>query len=106
MKQQCYICKKWYTGIFQHLQRSKCIENARKKNVPAVPFHSVLVPGTDTCENNMNDFLTSDLDMLGMDPVITSNQHSSLMDTSHNTDDVGTALSDDCRVVVLHDTSQ
>jgi len=76
MKQQCYICKKWYTGIIQHLQRSMCIENARKKNVPAVPFHVVQLPETETFEINKNDSLASNLDMLGMDPGITSNQHS------------------------------
>jgi len=60
MKQQCQICKKWFSRIVHHLNRSKCIEIAKKK-VSLVPIYAMntfaAVPSDDDANGSTNNYL-------------------------------------------------
>ena len=69
MKQQCQICKKMFSRIVQHLNRSKCIKIARRKNVSLVHMNIMNSFSAVPSEDDSNCYTRNDLNDLERDAV-------------------------------------
>ena len=107
MKQQCFVCKKWYSRLVQHLQRSKkCLEKARKNNVSEVSLNMDMKPLSQASQDENKDYRGSNFDMVGRDGVLERNEDLEIMDGEQSLDDVVGNLSDDWNDDIVHNASR